>query len=169
MVKDLKNLHILTNNRESSKRLKELGFSFKRVHYVDNGIKITPFNRDYIKKETLSIVMLGRYVHTKRFDILTSAIKVLYDKGYNLRVRYIGEGAFKSKIQDDINSNNLNKVIKLNSFKNLSQLDNFDIGLLITDTEGFPNIILEYGLKKIPIIMSNFLVMNTLSMIWNMH
>ena len=54
----------------------------------------------------------------------------------------------QKKIQDDINSNNLNKVIKLNSLKNLSQLDNFDIGLLITDTEGFPNIILEYGLKK---------------------
>jgi glycosyltransferase involved in cell wall biosynthesis len=152
----LKKIYLLTNNYESSKKLIDMGLDGDRVQYIPNGINIIPFDRKYKKQKRISLVMLGRFISTKRFDILTSAIKILYDRGYKFRATYIGEGLLKSKIQEDINNKNLGRIIQVKQYENLSQLDNFDIGLLITDTEGFPNTILEYGVKKIPIILSNF-------------
>lgn len=152
-----KKVIFLCNNQIACNKLQNIGIIPKKTIYIPNGIEVKQFSRDFDKdKSEIKLVMLSRFVKTKRFDLVVDSIKCLVRKGFHNKIDFLGEGPLEDYIKDYIKNLHLEDYIKIRRFNNIDNLDQYDIGVLITDTEGFPNVALEYSVKRLPIIISNY-------------
>ena len=152
-----KEIIFLCNNQVACNKLQNAGIHQKKTIYIPNGIEVKQFSRDFNKdKSEIKLVMLSRFVGTKRFDFVVDSIKCLIEKGFHNTIDFLGEGPLENYLKDYIDTLSLEDYIKIKSFHNINNLDSYDIGVLITDTEGFPNVILEYAVKHLPVIISDY-------------
>lgn len=109
-------------------------------------------------KSLKNIVSLGRLAHEKNYFVL---IKSFYDylNDYpNSRLYIIGDGKLKDQLLEYISSLNLDKKVILtgrldNPFPLMSKCDCF---VLPSIYEGYPLVVLEARMLKMPIILSDF-------------
>lgn len=55
----------------------------------------------------IKIVTVGRYNQLKGYDMAIDACKILVDKGYNIKWYAIGEGPYRTEMEEQIKRNNL--------------------------------------------------------------
>ena len=108
------------------------------------------------KKNCLKIINVGRFVDQKNQIILLKALNLI-KKQLNFQAILIGRGILKKKIEDYINENNLNDLIKLVNFKKnpFPYIKQADLFILSSSFEGLPNVLLESLVLNKFIISSN--------------
>ena len=108
------------------------------------------------KKNCLKIINVGRFVDQKNQIILLKALNLI-KKQINFQAILIGRGILKKKMEDYINENNLNDLIKLINFKKnpFPYIKQADLFILTSSFEGLPNVLLESLVLNKYIISSN--------------
>jgi glycosyltransferase involved in cell wall biosynthesis len=113
-------------------------------HFVDfDKFKIT---KEYNKRCNL-IGYVGRLSNEKGVCNFLKSIKLISDMDIGFKFIIIGEGQLQEKISSYIKINNLDDIVKLESWVNHEELPNilnkFKLIVIPSYTEGLPNIMLE--------------------------
>ena len=102
---------------------------------------------------------MSNYQPFKDYETLLSVFSKIYDYNKNVRFVLIGRGntATNKELMALIESNNLSGKVKLlGSVKNVaSHLRSFDIFLLTSILEGFPNVLIEAMASGVPVVATN--------------
>tara|TARA_B100000524_G_scaffold325547_1_gene208527 strand:- start:226 stop:1335 length:1110 start_codon:yes stop_codon:yes gene_type:complete len=102
------------------------------------------------KKNHLKIINIGRLTNQKDQITILKAINIL-KRDINLKLLIYGRGVEKDNLQNYINQNNLNSIVKIRTFIDnpYSVLKQSDLFILSSKYEGLPNVLLEaLTLKK---------------------
>ena len=124
----------------------------------DNVIARSLEKIQFKKTTKLRIISVGRLVNQKGYDRLLKAINKLRGEVKNdFELFILGEGELRSELEDYINSNNLNEVVKIlgfveNPYKYIAKSDLF---ICSSRAEGFSLVIAEALVLGIPVISTN--------------
>lgn len=119
---------------------------------LPNNIKLF----DSIKKfKKLEIVSVGRLIPTKNNKLLLESISSL--KSENLKVNFLGDGILRNSLEEFTKNKDLSSKVKFwGNVKNVSEkLLDFDLFIHTSNSEGFPNALLEAMSVGLPIISTN--------------
>lgn len=139
----------------------------KKIDVIHNGIDLAKISEifpiDLYKKYKINkgstiigiVANLNRVV--KRVDLLIKAARIVIDKYNNSIFVVIGGGKLKHDlVQLAKNLKVENKIIFCGHQESaIPYIKAFSIGVLTSDSEGFPNSILEYMASGIPVISTN--------------
>jgi len=131
-------------------------FRGKKIYVIRNGIDFKKIeNRfNFIRKQNF-ILYLGRYTKEKGIYDLIDAIKIVINKGYDLKLNLYGENE-RQKIVDYVKKSNLESKIFINDWidgiNKISVLYQSSFIVLPRYTEGIPNVIIEAMATQTPII-----------------
>jgi glycosyltransferase involved in cell wall biosynthesis len=99
---------------------------------------------------------VANFYATKNLGLLVEIASELLKIDHNFRFVIIGDGPERKKVEDKIAKYNLEKYFELTgqleNFQDI--LGTFDVFVLCSSKEGFPYILLEAGLAKVPIVAS---------------
>lgn len=152
--------HVVAVSRGQRNRVLELGVAPDKVSVIYNGIgPESPPARGGksiraefgIDSACCLVVSAGRLSPEKNFEGLIDAAKMVADTCNNVKFIVFGEGVLREKLERKIRGAGLRGIFFLPGFRKdfLSVLEEADIFVLPSLTEGFPNVILEaYALKK---------------------
>jgi len=140
--------------------------SAKKLELIYNGIKPINFlNRDVareyfgsrILKNDLVIGTIAELHKNKGLKYGLKAIRSLVKGNNNLKFIIIGEGEGRKYLEEKLNKYGLNESVFLVGAVNDASryLKAFDIFILPSIKEGFPFVLLEAGLAKLPVIASD--------------
>lgn len=110
-----------------------------------------------LKPDHFLIGYIGQISKTKNLSILISAFSTLLKQNSHLRLLIVGEGPEKEAVKDlALSLGILPFVIFTGYVEDIEKfLSIIEIGILTSESEGFPNTILEYMMAGIPIVASN--------------
>ena len=127
-----------------------------KIEIVRNAKK--KINFSFYKKNYIKFINMGRLVGQKDQLTILKAFKLLKEKtDIKFKLLILGNGINKKKFSEYIKSNNLNKSIKILSFKKnpYPYLKNSDVFILSSLYEGLPNVLLESLVLKKFVISTN--------------
>lgn len=137
-----------------------------KMFVVENGIKLekgrhTNYDKDrvisqYIKS-SFSICIVGRLSKEKGHEYLIEAVRLLKDKGNNIKLIIIGEGDLLNELQAKVRHLYLqDHVMFLGYLENATvYIRHFDVFVLSSLTEGMPITLLEAMQENVPIVATN--------------
>lgn len=106
--------------------------------------------------EVLEIICVGRLVPVKGQFILLQAVQNLLQQGYQLRLRFVGDGPSRALLQQTVNAQNLAQQVifegAVNHERILALYANADIFALASFAEGLPVVLMEAMILQIPCV-----------------
>lgn len=143
---------IISVSQASKKNCKYwLGVDGEKINVIHNGIDIKDINdqardtiNDYAEKAGVELVFVGRLIHRKGLDLVFDALtQIPEDINFNLKI--LGKGPKLKEYQEEIEKKGVEGKVqflgeKVNPFP---YVNNADIFLLPSRSEGFPNALLE--------------------------
>jgi glycosyltransferase involved in cell wall biosynthesis len=155
-----KNLYdvILTN----SNRIKEKYISYnwgleEKITVQYNGFKFKDNSKpqDFIRKDSYTIIGVGRLTDVKGFDLFLKALLILKEKNYNIKGIIIGDGPKYNDLKTYALKHDLN--VEMHGFSDnvFSFLKKADILLHCSREEGMPNVLIEAMSIGLPVVASD--------------
>ncbi len=121
-------------------------FDKKKIKIIPNTISnnINP-KMNYLLDKKINIICVGRLEYQKGYEILLKSLKLLKKDNINFNCDIYGEGSQKIDILKKIKFFHLSKNVKLKGVKKniLNIYKSYDIYILSSKFEGFPNSLLE--------------------------
>ena len=111
---------------------------------------------DEFYNEDFKIINIGRLTEQKDQITILKAINIIKNK-IKIKLIILGNGIEEKKLQNYIDENNLNRIVKLYKFKEnpYPYILRSNLFILSSKYEGLPNVLLEAASLKKPIISSN--------------
>ena len=112
------------------------------------------FNNFFKNKNSyLKLINMGRFTDQKNQIIILKAINLIKES-VNLRLIIMGRGVEQINLRNFINQNKLNKIVRLENFKDnpYPVLNQSDCFILSSKYEGLPNVLLE------SIVLNKFII-----------
>lgn len=131
---------------------------------IPNFIKTEVFcpssNKHVSKDYHINLLCVGRFDENKNAIPLIEAVSVLVNKGYKLRLKWIGnmrDEEYVNKVRKKITDLHLEKIVTLqNQTVNvISEYQDADVFCFPSLLEGYPNVIIEAMSCGLPIVCSN--------------
>lgn len=161
---------IITNSFAGKSYAIKNGFPETKMKVIPNGIDIRKFSRDEsqralvrseleIQNGTFAIGLVGRIDPMKDLETFLQSIAKLLEDFEGFKVIIVGDGpiAYKEKMISLSQSLNLSDhIIWLGSRLDVNRVYNaFDVLVLSSITEGFPNVIAEAMLTGVPCVVTD--------------
>ena len=137
----------------------------KSILKLDSALIYNSYKPNFIKKKLdffknyqgLKIINIGRLTDQKDQITLLKSLKLLMKNKINFKCCIIGAGVKKTFLNNYVQSNNLNKFVKLIGYKKNAEnyLSSCNLFVLSSKFEGLPNVLIEAQSKNIPIISSD--------------
>ncbi len=140
---------------------RDFSSKYKNVVVVRNGISFDEIHRNtndaMSKHEELRIGAVGRLSNEKGFDLLIEAFRQVRASGIKAQLTIVGEGRERKNLEAQIHESGLDGCVSLPGFKdNIKEyLDEVDIFVLSSLTEGAPISVLEALRSRTPVIATN--------------
>lgn len=143
---------VFVNSQAGATHYKNSIFAPPEIYMIYNGAHADlNGDREVLRKsigitaDEVSVVCVGRLEEVKRHKDAINALREVVSRGVNLKLFIIGDGRLRSDLESLVSKNKLhNSVIFLgNRFDVEKLLPAFDIFLLPSLSEGFPNVLLE--------------------------
>lgn len=158
---------IITINEEDYERA--MRFGIKRVYKANGvGVDLNYYNEKScdknkkreelgLKEDDFVICMIAEINKNKNHMQMIKAVRLLLQKGINIKVICAGDGPLIEDIKKYININELDENIKILGFRSdINELINCcDIGILLSYREGLPRNIMELMAFGKPVIGTN--------------
>jgi len=132
-----------------------------KIDIIYNGLQIN--KKCFIKQKKMNkghyrvglVANLNRPV--KRVDDFIKAAKLVSNKMDNVIFQILGDGHLKKKLIDLCNQMGISDCIRFEGRVATPEkyISHFDVGLIISETEGLSNAILEYMAFGVPVIATN--------------
>lgn len=135
--------------------------SIDKSRIIPNSIRESWFIDDYknINNSTKleNIIYLGSYDNRKGVIFLLKAMKILKEKNIPVKLEMFGYGKEKLKLEQFVKNNNLeNSVVINNKLENpLSRIGYYDLMIVPSVYDSYPNVILESLFTGTPVIASD--------------
>ena len=132
--------------------------TWARLHVVRLGVDLQLFAPAAQRGpgSGVEIICVGRLVPAKGQLILLQAFSLLRDRGHNLRLRLIGDGPDRTRIEAFITRNKLDSMVILDGALNhqatRTKLAGADIFVLASFAEGLPIALMEAMAMEIPCV-----------------
>lgn len=129
-----------------------------KIKVIYNGIQIQPvFYKP--KHESFTIGVVGQVITTKGHDMVLEALRILRQKGYDIRMLIVGRGneKFISLIKDKIKEYSLDEFVEWRGFKNTHAEIYENIDLVVapsTLNEAFGLMACEANMFMMPSVVS---------------
>ena len=139
--------------------LYELGLKDKNIVHLPNGLTEEFFKKQINRKGKISkIIYLGRISSIKNLETVIKSLSQL--SGYTLEIRGSGEEDYVTKLNMLVKEYELDKIVSINSQpynlkEQLRLLDNFDIYILPSISEGMPQALIEAMARQKIVISSD--------------
>ena len=151
--------HIISVSNGLKQEIINLGIDKEKITVIPNGVdtkKFYPINKNKVRDKILInnnnnnnkiILSVGSLKPNKGFHIILDALSRLLKKEIKIRLYIIGEGYYRSSLEQKIKDLNLGQYVtlvgeiannELNFWYNLA-----DVFCLASATEGWPNVIME--------------------------
>lgn len=142
----------------------------QKVSVIYNGIDLEPFRRvdgnlrSWIRRKlgiSLDDIAIGIVSNlnrpVKRVDLFLKAAGEVYKEHKNTSFWVIGDGNLKGELRQLSSTLGIRGKTHFLGLKDdvIPYLAAFDIGVLTSDSEGFPNSILEYMAAGVPVVATN--------------
>ncbi len=124
------------------------------IPYTDADVVV---GREYIEREEYNLLFLGRIAADKGLAELMQAAKQLHDKGYQFKLKVVGNGEFSPQLSQMVADMKLQNFVSLEGpvYDNEKKADYYkkaDLYILPTYHEGFPRTLYEAMIFGTPII-----------------
>jgi glycosyltransferase involved in cell wall biosynthesis len=135
----------------------------KEISVIYNGVDAQRLKtkKEWLIKENLEIISVGRLFEPKNYTLLINVMAVFFKRNTNLENKVslviVGEGPLKEKLQQQISDLKLTNQITLfgNSNNVPALLHNADIFVMSSAWEGVPIALLEAMMTGLPIIATD--------------
>ena len=152
---------ILTVNSLSKKRYVEENFSFlqPKTFFLPNVVDVQHFSfrEEPATGQTMKVVYVGRIAREKNVDNLVKAFKKVLSEGHDAVLELYGDTrdeSYLNKVKEEIGSENriqlMGKTDQVNKV-----YESADLLCLLSDYEGFSNVLSEALCHGVPAITSN--------------
>ncbi|PHR95607.1 MAG: hypothetical protein COA78_29865 [Blastopirellula sp.] len=145
---------ILTVSSEQKQSLEKSCLKFPVISQVNNGTLLQPLDLHRSKTDTLKLIMVARFTAEKNHSLAIEAISTLKNMGLNISLSLLGDGPLKREVQQCIDAKSLSKQVQLVGFTSdvKTWLDDSDVLLITSETEGMPMNMLEAMGRGLPVI-----------------
>lgn len=151
-----KGKYLITQTDEQSMYFKK--YYNVKAYVVPNLINesIKKFDRGYINN-LHNIICVGRLHKQKNFEMVIKVAKYLINKNLDFKIDIYGKGLLKNKLNKLIEKNDLKEFVELKgNIENIYEVESrYDLYLLTSKYEGFPNSLLEAMAIGLPSISTN--------------
>ena len=112
------------------------------------GVDKNNFKNKGVKSKVENLVFIGSLIKRKNLNDILDLAKHFKNITFNI----IGDGPLKDELENK-STTNVNFFGKLNSYEISNHLQNMDLHILLSRSEGFPKVILETASSAIPSIL----------------
>ena len=139
------------------------GVPDEKMVVVYDGISLPEFDRkkaereDGIHSDRTIVALVGSIVPRKRQMAAVQAIERLRDEFPDILLLLYGDGPDRGAIEDYVRKNNLSTHVMIHGWTTnvASHLVDAKVGLMVSDREGMPNVVMEYMAASVPVVATN--------------
>lgn len=126
------------------------------IRVIYNPFKFDSLDR-YSKNLVPRVVSVGRLEPVKGFGKLIEAWRLLTERGVEAELRIIGEGYLQASLQKQVNRSGLQRLITFVGYSDniASEFQSADFNVLVSETEGFPNSVVEASAAGLPTLLTD--------------
>ena len=147
--------HVTFNSSVPIEKLNKLFYAKNRIKFIPNGIEIDKKSIKKSSDEKLRLVIVARLNIIKNHMFLLEAINNYPNKS-NIVLNIVGHGKEYDTLAEYVKKNSMKNIVFHGEIKNpRSIVEKSDIGVLVSKSEGFSNVILEYMLCAKAIIATD--------------
>jgi glycosyltransferase involved in cell wall biosynthesis len=154
---------IVAVSNDSLKEFRDLFGEYPDMRVIYNPLNSKEVNRQAIAydpnlpKGYINVVAVGRLTPVKNYECLVRACSLLKKNGYKFKLKILGTGTEKEKIQTLINALGLNDDVKLIGFVDnpYPYIKKSDIFVMSSISEGLPTALCEALLLGRPVVVTN--------------
>ncbi|NNU77315.1 glycosyltransferase [Clostridium estertheticum] len=131
--------------------------SIPNIIDIDEINKLANEKTNHIFKNN-TIIVVGRLIESKRFDLIINAHRLLLDENINNELIIVGDGYKKNQLMELAKELKVDKSVLFKGFlKNpYPYMKNADIVVLCSDYEGLPTVLCEAIVMNKAIVTTNF-------------
>ena len=151
------NFIIANSNAVKRQLLQEEGVNDQKCEVIFNGVNIQRIKKNFKDKKVITFLCIANFLPYKNHLILLNALSMI-PSSIKWKLDLVGkQNKYSSYLKDISNKLKLkNKIYFHDSTPNVKKfLKNSDIGILVSDEEGFSNTILEYMSFGLPVLATN--------------
>ena len=129
----------------------------KRVETIWNPYPFKPFQSQDTPAGQPTVLSIGRLEPVKGHRYLIQAWHLLNKRGIRVKLRIIGEGKLRSSLQLSVHQAGLDDLVTLENYRSdiEDQLRASYFNVLVSQTEGFPNVVIEAAALGKPSLVTN--------------
>jgi glycosyltransferase involved in cell wall biosynthesis len=143
---------ICISNSDYDKAVNLIGINKKKITILPNTIlSLNQNNIIHETKKNIKVLTVCRLKHPKRVDLLISA----FSKFPDLRLSIIGDGPNKNTLLNLVNSFKLSNISFLGNIDEFKEFKEYDLFVLISESEGLPISALEAMSSGLALVLSN--------------
>jgi glycosyltransferase involved in cell wall biosynthesis len=121
---------------------------------------IARFAKEMIKKDCYQLISIGSLEQMyKSPDIVINAIRLLHSENYKVELTWVGDGANMNRMKELVEDLKLQNSVLFTGILSKEyvkmNLDNSDVFVLVSRTEGLPRAMVEAMSRGLPCIGSN--------------
>lgn len=143
-------------NESMKERIYKLGIKNKRISVVYNRVNLSIFSKPksvFELHKPIQLISAGNFVKSKGHVIAIKAVEILKNR-YDIRLCLVGGGPLKSELLQTAQSLNVNLVLydRIGQDELVHMIQNSDIYIHTSYTEGMPRAVLEAMAMRMPIV-----------------
>lgn len=149
--------HFICNSYAAKKNLINKEFvSERKISVIDNYIYSIRSNLKIKKNLKFKILCISNFYKYKGHDLLLKSLSLVKEIPWELHLMGESRDISIKDIKNKIFKLGINKRVKfIKKINNNYSYPNFSLGVLFSETESFPNVILEYFQLKLPVLAFN--------------
>ena len=162
-------IYFAANSIKGCEAFKNIGVEDRKIKYIPNGIELDTFTEKLhteltellkVKKNDGYFIFgfVGNFRSMKgHFNLIDAVAEIVKRRDNKFIICCVGDGDLRKEVEEKIEKHNLNDffIISGNQDNVENILPYFDCGMMLSETEGFPNVLLEYSKYLIPILSTN--------------
>lgn len=148
---------LITVTENFKKELTDIGISEKNIFVIFNGLIFDGQSTDRKEHSTFTISYIARLTPIKGHEFLFESLKASSLKNFYLNI--IGDGELRKTLEKKAEELNLSKNIQFHGFLDKLAIEKIlqqsDLSVLASYSEGFPLVLLESANQRVPFISTD--------------
>lgn len=149
---------IICNSNAASIIINKRIFQTNKTVTVYNGVKLNDGKRHIVKQndDKFRVLFVGRLVEVKGIDVIIHTAKKVINSNKDVYFIFVGDGDKRGYLENYVKINKLDDNVEIKGvIRNVAdEMGKSDVLILPSIREPLGNVIIEAGLKKLPVIAS---------------